>query len=81
MDSWFQFDPLNEIWTKHKLEISIQLPPKPNWFLVPILGELHLFLPEQTLRYDSETSKWIEVNSFIYLPLEDIEFLSIAYNQ
>ena len=79
MENWFTFNPSDKTWTKHKLAITTQLPSKPHWFLIPIIGELYLFLPEQTLRYDSETSKWMEVNSLIELPLQDIEFLSIAY--
>ena len=79
MENWFTFNPSDKTWTKHKLAITTQLPSKPNWFLIPILGELYLFLPEQTLRYNSETSKWMEMNSLIDLPLQDIEFLSIAY--
>ena len=81
MENWFIFNISNETWTKHKLTINIHWPSTPNWFLIPILGQLYLFLPEQTLRFDSGTSNWIEMDSLIDLPLQDIKVLSIAHNQ
>ena len=78
---WFIYHPLEETWTKHNFPMKVQFPTKPNWFLVPIFGELHLFLPNDTLKYHTETTKWTQIDQLIDLHVEDIDFLSVAYKQ
>ena len=79
--SWFIFDPYLTIWTKRNLPKEVSFPTKPNWFLIPILGELHLFLPNQTLRYHSETTTWTSIDLQIDLPLEDIKVLRLGFQK
>ena len=79
--SWFIFDPYLAIWTKQDLPKEVSFPTKPNWFFIPILGELHLFLPNHTLRYHSETATWTKIYLQIDLPIENIEFLHIGFDK
>ena len=79
--SWFIFDPYFTIWTKQHLPKEVSFPTKPNWFLIPILGELHLFLPNHTFRYHSETATWTSIDLQIDLPIEDIEVLRIGFGK
>ena len=79
--SWFIFDPYLTIWTKRNLPKEVSFPTKPNWFLIPILGELHLFLPNQTFRYHSETATWTSIDLQIDLPIEDIKTLRLGFQK
>ena len=77
--SWFIFDPYLAIWTKQNLPKEVSFPTKPNWFFIPILGELHLFLPKHTLRYHSETASWTSIDLNIDLSIENVGFLQIGF--
>ena len=76
---WFIFDPYLAIWTKQNLPKEVSFPTKPNWFFIPILGELHLFLPKHTLRYHSETTSWTSIDLNIDLSIENVGFLQIGF--
>ena len=78
---WFSYIPEEEIWTKHQFSTLIQFPSKPNWFLVPILGELFLFCHGNTMKFDSETKDWNKIDQMIDLPIENIKFLYVAYHE
>ena len=77
--SWFIYDPYSTIWTTQHLPKEVSFPTKSNWFLIPILGELHLFVPNHTFRYHSETTTWTSIDLKIDLPIEDIEGLRIGF--
>ena len=79
--SWFIFDPYLAIWTKQNLPKEVSFPTKPNWFFIPILGELHLFLPKHTLRYHSETASWRSIDLNIDLSIENVGFLQIGFKE
>ena len=79
--SWFIFDPYLAIWTKQNLPKEVSFPTKPNWFFIPILGELHLFLPKHTLRYHSETASWTSIDLNIDLSIENVGFLQIGFKE
>ena len=80
---WFSYIPEAEDWIEHEFEFStlIQFPSKPNWFLVPILGELFLFCQGNTMKFDSETKAWIKIDQMIDLPIENIKSLQIVYHE
>ena len=79
--SWFIFDPYLVIWTKQNLPKEVSFLTKPNWFFIPILGELHLFLPKHTFRYHSKTASWASIDPEIYLSIENVGFLQIGFKK
>ena len=79
--SWFIFDPYLAIWTKQNLPKEVSFPTKPNWFFIPILGELHLFLPKHTFRYHSETASWASIDLEIDLLIGNVGFLQIGFKK
>ena len=78
---WFTYNPFEQTWIKHDLSLEIKLPPKPHWFLVPILGEFYLFLSNDTLKYHSETEMWKNTEILLNMPIDGIRFLTLAYEQ
>ena len=79
--NWFSYNPSKEIWTKHEFASLIQFPSRPNWFLVPILGELYLFGHGHTMKFDSETKTWSKTDPLIDLPIDHIKTLRIAFHE
>ena len=57
----------------------MQFSSKPDWFLVSILGDLNLFLPNYTFKYQSESTTWIKSDHMIGLPIEKMKLLKVAY--
>ena len=79
--SWFIFDPYLAIWTKQNLPKEVSFPTKPNWFFIPILGELHLILPKNAFRYHSETASWKSIDLEIDLSIGNVGFLQIGFKK
>ena len=52
----------------------------PHWFMISILGELHLFLPNITLKYHQSETKvtWTTIEPLMNLHIEDVEFLNVV---
>ena len=59
----------------------MQSSSKPDWFLVTILGDLNLFLPDYTFVYQSETTTWKKSDVMVDLPIDKVKFLRVAYEQ
>ena len=78
--NWFGYDPIEQIWTKYDFPSEIKFPLSPHWFMISILGELHLILPNITLKYhQSETNvTWTTFEPLMNLHIEDVEFLNVV---
>ena len=73
------YNPDSNAWTKHNFSLDVQFSSKPDWFLVSILGDLNLFLPNDTFMYQSESKTWTKSDLMIDFPIDKINFLRVAY--
>ena len=71
----FSYDLKTDIWTQLIFPKESENAFHQNWFLVPILGQLHLLLPKSTWKYDLESSTWERMDPLLDLPVENIRFL------
>ena len=76
---WFTYNQSEEIWIKHDFSLEIKLPPKMDWYLVSILGELYLLLSNDTFKYHSKTKTWKSTKILSNVPIDGIKFLTLAY--